>query len=90
VIEYYDEQLQKKILFGNENARSMKTWRNILGANGFEVPENEAGYIRFYPPFCFNDSNYGNRLEQERAISESSSLLRELLYFGINFTAVKE
>ncbi|MBN1144342.1 MAG: class I SAM-dependent methyltransferase [Bacteroidales bacterium] len=89
VTVYYDEKLQKEILFGNENARSMKRWSLLLTESGFEVPADSVEYIRFCLPVGFNSSNTKMIQEQERKLAGNCSLLRELLFFGINFTAVK-
>jgi SAM-dependent methyltransferase len=85
----YDEKLQKTILFGNENARGMHTWRHMLEASGLEVPSDPIEYIRYYPPFCFTEDNNLMISEKEKQIGSKVSLIRELLFFGINFTAIK-
>ncbi len=89
VTVYYDEKLLKEILFGNENARSMKKWSMLLAESGFEVPADSIEYIRFCLPVAFNNRNTKIIQEQERKLADNCSLLRELLFFGINFTALK-
>jgi SAM-dependent methyltransferase len=89
VAEYYDEQLQKTILFGNENARSLKTWKRILANNRLEIKINEAAYIRFFPPCCFTPENYRITAEREGKLGKKCPVMREMFFFGVNFTAVK-
>lgn len=90
VTMYYDEHLQKTILFGNENARSLQLWCSILKDHGYSVPEKDMEYIRFYPPFCFTEKNYDRVTEKDRKPGKNHSLIHELLFFGINFTAINE
>jgi SAM-dependent methyltransferase len=89
VTEYNDQKLHKTILLGNENARSMHMWRNILKNNEFIVIEEETEYIRFCPPCCFNSAHYRNLADWERNAGKKYTILREVLFFGINFTAEK-
>jgi SAM-dependent methyltransferase len=88
IIGYYDERLQKTILFGNENARSLRAWFRILKDCGFTMPESDIEFIRFFLPFFFTIENYQRLAQKEKAIGKNSNLLRELLFFGINFTAI--
>jgi SAM-dependent methyltransferase len=88
VSEYYDEQLNKTIPFGNENARSMKAWRKLFEDHGFDVPEKYTEYIRLYPHFFYTRSNYGLMRFREAKISRKLPLVHEFLFFGINFTAI--
>jgi SAM-dependent methyltransferase len=85
--EFYDEHLKKNILFGNENARSMQEWERLLNEHGFELPSEEIEYIRIYPPFSYNDSNYQHLMRKDKIQGKNIPLFHELLYFGINFTA---
>jgi SAM-dependent methyltransferase len=89
VTEYYDERLHKTILFGNENARSSHVWDEILKNGGLTLVESDLEYIRFFPPCCFTPENYAGMIEKEHKTEKNSNLLRELLFFGINFTALK-
>jgi len=88
VTEYYDDRLHKSVLFGNENARSMPAWNRILKNGDLTIVEKDMEYIRFFPPFCFTTENYPRIAEKETKAGKNSTLLRELLFFGINFTAV--
>lgn len=87
VTSYYDEKLQKTIRFGNENARSLGKWRRILSSAGMDVSHDSVGFVRFFPPFVFNNANYYRLQKKEEEIGKKCRLLREILFFGINFTA---
>lgn len=89
VTTYYDERLQKSILFGNENARSKQAWHNILERANLKLIEDSVEYIRVLPPFCFTGKNYCSLMEKERRAGKKLLNLREFLFFGINFTAIK-
>jgi 2-polyprenyl-3-methyl-5-hydroxy-6-metoxy-1,4-benzoquinol methylase len=88
--EIYDERLGKMIPFGNENARSLKAWKKILQHAGFRVVDSETRFIRFIPPFAYNQDNYNARLEQEDSMGQQTNLLTNNLFFGINFIALKK
>jgi 2-polyprenyl-3-methyl-5-hydroxy-6-metoxy-1,4-benzoquinol methylase len=89
VTTYYDELLQKAILFGNENARSLRAWQSILEKGHLELNEDSVEYIRVLPPFCFTEKNYYSLMEKEMQAGKKLLNLREFLFFGINFTAIK-
>ncbi len=84
---YYDERLGKSISIGNENAKGLQSWKQILQVSGLTLVDFE--YIRFLPPFFFNNRNYTRMIGWERQTGKKTTLLREILFFGINFTAVK-
>jgi SAM-dependent methyltransferase len=88
VTSFYDERLQKTILFGNENARSMKAWCKILNDSGLTISENDKEYIRFYPPIYYTIENYRHLAGKEKQTFKNLPLVHELLFFGINLTAV--
>lgn len=90
IVEYYDEKLKKTILFGNENTRSLKKWKEIFSAESFHLPEDKIEYIRLYPPFVINESNYYKMMEKEQEIWRKNWLLKEYFFFGINFIARKK
>ena len=89
ISEYYDEKLQKTILFGNENARSMQEWQDLFQAHGFMVPEADIEYIRLFPHFFYTPENYLIMKEKEMKTGKNLSWLKEFLFFGINFTAIQ-
>ena len=88
VSSYYDENLHKTILIGNENARSLQTWKEILNSAGFSFSTEEREYIRFFPPWYYTAENYLQVIRKEKNAGKKLDLLRELLFFGINFTAI--
>ncbi len=85
VIKIYDDKLQRNILFGNENTRSLNKWTKLLYNHGFEPGFHE--YIRLFPPSRFKKCNYDDVIAQEQKIWTKYAILREFFYFGINFTA---
>lgn len=87
VIDFYDERLKKTILLGNENIRSLATWRKEFEARGLSIPQDSVQYVRAYPPFLFNKYGYKEAIEREQRLWKKSSLMREYFFFGINFTA---
>jgi SAM-dependent methyltransferase len=87
---YYDERLDKSIPFGNENARSLKTWKKILDQTGFNVVDPETRFVRLFPPFVYNNGNYMHMMERENTIGQMDNLVNNFLFFGINFTAIKK
>jgi|GEM_PF-241090 len=90
VTEYYDERLQKTVLLGNENARSLNSWRSILNKGGFDLAEDTVEFIRIFPPACFTGKNYYQVIEKEKKAGKKLLKLREFLFFGVNFTALKK
>jgi SAM-dependent methyltransferase len=89
IIEIYDETLKKNITIGNENIRNLATWRRELARQGLAIAPGEVQYIRLFPPFMFKNNNAPALLAREDAIWRRNPLLKENLYFGLNFTASK-
>ena len=87
--EIYDERLGKMIPFGNENARSLKTWKKILENAGFKFLNEETRFVRLFPPFFYHADNYLTLMVRENAIGQKDQFLPGYLFFGINFTACK-
>lgn len=85
VIEFYDERLKKTILLGNENIRSLDTWRKEFEAQGLRIPQERVHYVRVYPPFLFNKYGYEQAIENEQRLWRKNSLLRKYFFFGVNF-----
>ena len=69
------------------NARNLKTWKGILGKANLRLIDRETRYIRFYPPFWYNQHTYNTIISQEHSLGQKNRLLRDYLFFGINFTA---
>lgn len=90
IITIWDEKLQKDILIGNENIRSLATWTQLFRNNHFAVQPASVQYIRYYLPvrYCFGDPTLLQ--EREWKIQAKSRLRKEYLFFGLNFVAVKE
>ncbi len=89
VSTYYDERLKKIIPFGNENARSFSEWKSLFDKTGFSTDNRNCEHVRLYPHFLFNHSNHHLISGKESKIAAKHPLIREYLFFGINFTAIK-
>lgn len=89
IIEIYDEQLQKNILLGNENIRNLATWRSELAKQGLYIYPNDVQYIRLFPPFMFKNGNSHELMARESKLWRNNSLLKENLFFGLNFVVGK-
>lgn len=87
IIEIYDERLQKKILLGNENIRSINTWKNELAKQGLAVEQDSIHYVRALPPAIFNKLGYEKAIAREQKLWRSNSFLKKYFFFGINFLA---
>ncbi len=90
IIDLYDEKLKKAIKLGNENIRSLASWKRKFEEAGLLIDDKSIEYIRLFPPFCFNKDNYAGIIKTEHKLWQKNSLLREFLYFGINFIASKD
>lgn len=88
IIEIYDEKLDKKILLGNENIRSLKTWRKELNKGGFNIPEDSVQYIRYYFPYAYKQGAE-KVIEKEQQLWRKNKFLRENFFFGLNYIAEK-
>ena len=77
LIDIYDETLKKNITIGNENIRSLATWRAELAQKGLRVPEADVQYIRLFPPFMFKNGNSAELLARENALWRRNPLLKE-------------
>lgn len=85
IIEIYDERLDKNILLGNENIRNLSLWKKEFSKQGFTILPEKTQYIRFYPPFFYKPGNTNRILEKEQRLWKKNSLLKEKLFFGLNF-----
>jgi SAM-dependent methyltransferase len=85
IIEIYDERLKKKLLLGNENIRSYKTWQHEFERAGFVLKDKK--YIRFFLSFVFNNKNPKATVEREQRLWRKYPFLREYFFFGLNFVA---
>lgn len=87
--EIYDEKLNKTILLGDENIRSMKKWKQLFAKQGMQIDDKATEYIRFYPPNFFNEENYYETIIKEQKIAAGNKLLKERMFFGLNYTVMK-
>ena len=90
IITMWDEKLQKNILLGNENIRSLNNWKKLFTANGFSIPNAMVNYVRYYLPFYYRLSDPEKLLKQEQAIQQRPGFRREYFFFGLNFLAEKK
>lgn len=90
IISIWDEKLQKDILIGNENIRSLANWQKLMQQNGFNIPENSVQYVRYYLPMMYRFSDPQKLLQKEMDIQSSKGLRREYFFFGLNFIAQKQ
>ena len=88
IITIWDEKLQKNILFGNENIRSWKKWKEEFEKAGFLCKNVEPEYIRFYYPFLYGKRSSSEMIKKENRLSKIRRL-REYFFFGINFSLKK-
>lgn len=88
IIAIQDEKLNKSILLGNENIRSIQHWKNLFIKNGFQFNTHDVAFIRYFLPAKAQQFNSTTALiAKEKAIQ--STFLKNYLFFGINFTATK-
>lgn len=89
IIEIYDEQLQKNILLGNENIRSLNNWELEFKKQDLSIIEDSIQYIRYYLPFAFPNKEARDKVKKEQQIWKSNAFLKEYFFFGINFIVKK-
>ncbi|GHV06870.1 hypothetical protein FACS189485_16140 [Spirochaetia bacterium] len=89
IINYYDDELKKNIMMGDENFRGVKEWTGLFNEVGFFIEEKSIDYIRYFLPFSYNEKNAEKLLEKELIIKKRSSLIRKYFFFGLNFMAIK-
>ena len=89
IIEYYDEGLGRKVMMGNENIRPYATWRAEFVKAGFEMEEENLRYVRLFPPPFFQRKMPKEVVKREQELWKKYGLLREYLFFGVNFVARK-
>lgn len=89
IIQIYDDTLQKNILLGNENIRSLSTWEKEFLKQQLEIIPESVQYIRYYLPKKFSDKKWQEVVNQEQKIWKENKFLRDYFFFGLNFTAKK-
>lgn len=90
IITIWDEKLQKDILIGNENIRSLKNWEVLFEKNGFNIPADSVEYVRYFLPVHYRFSDPEKLLAREHSIQAAGGLRKEYLFFGLNFMANKK
>jgi len=90
IITIWDEKLQKDILIGNENIRSLNTWKKLFEKNTFRITESSVQYVRYYLPLHYRFSDPEKLLKKEEKIQEATGMRREYFFFGLNFIAEKK
>ena len=89
IITIWDEKLQKDILLGNENIRSLEQWDNLFVKNGFKVDAATVQYLRYFLPVNYRFSDPEKLLAKELYIQNDKGFRREYFFFGLNFIAEK-
>ena len=89
IITIWDEKLQKDILLGNENIRSLHNWELLFEKNGFKVQSASVQYLRYYLPLSYRFSDAEQLLNKELQIQKDKGFRREYFFFGLNFIAEK-
>ena len=89
VVEMWDETLQKNILLGNENIRSLKKWKSEIAKHNLKIDDEQTQYIRFYMPFFYSDNNMNVRIEKEQRLWRKNNFLKQYFFFGLNFVVNK-
>lgn len=90
IITIWDEKLQKDILIGNENIRSLEQWKSLFEHNGFGINGNSVQYVRYYLPVHYRFNHHEALLKKEQQIQSKNGIRREYFFFGLNFVAEKK
>jgi SAM-dependent methyltransferase len=90
ITTFYDERLNKELLFGNENTRSFKEWNNAASKSNLSLVLNSLNYIRFFHPSYHNKKTYEEIVQIENQLWKKNLILREYFFFGINFCLSKQ
>ena len=85
----YDEVLEKEILIGDENIRSLSAWDALLSKNNLSLNHDSLNYIRFFYPISYKDKSIEEVFRMEQIIQHKSSVLKKWFFFGLNFVAHK-
>ncbi len=90
IIKIYDDKLEKEILLGNENIRSLTQWEKELSKYNLEIDKKETEYIRYFFPGKYKSKNMQDIRQSEQHIWKKSKIKRDYFFHGINFTAVRK
>ena len=86
----YDEVLEKDILIGDENIRSLSVGNALLSKNNMSLNHDSLNYIRFFYPITYKDKPIEEVFRMEQRIQYKSSMLKKWFFFGLNFVAQKK
>lgn len=89
IIKQWDPKLQKDILIGNENIRSLSSWNKLFDDNGFSIDKETVQYVRYYLPYRYRNADPEQLLRKEFELQRRSSTRKEYFFFGLNFVARK-
>lgn len=90
IITIWDDKLQKEILIGNENIRSLGNWQQLFEKNDFSILQDSVQYVRYYLPMQYKNADPEILLQKERDIQSAPGFKREYFFFGLNFVAQKK
>jgi SAM-dependent methyltransferase len=90
IITIWDDKLQKEILIGNENIRSLGNWQQLFEKNDFSILQESVQYVRYYLPMQYKNADPETLLQKERHIQSTPGFKREYFFFGLNFVAQKK
>jgi SAM-dependent methyltransferase len=90
IIDYYDENLKKQVIMGNENIRGYHSWEKELSKQNFRIIHSQTSYVRLFPALFFTQGNAGNIVKKEQKIWKSNPFLKKYFYFGINMIIEKQ
>ena len=85
----YDEVLEKNILIGDENIRSLSAWDALLSKNNMSLNHDSLNYIRFFYPITYKNKPIEEVFRMEQRIQHKSPVLKKWFFFGLNFVAQK-
>lgn len=85
----YDEKLDKDILIGDENTRSLKAWQAEFEKVGMQIDPGSVEYIRYYFPHKYRRASIEEIVAQERKMASRAGFKREYFFFGLNYTVSK-
>lgn len=88
VIEIYDKYLQKKILYGDENFKSLQEWEKEFKNQNLVIEPN-IEHLKLFLPFIYNNYDIDKLRKIEKYLAAKSEFLRNYFFFGINFVARK-
>jgi len=89
IIEFYDENLGKKVKMGNENIRNLKNWTNKLNEAELKINKDSIQYIRFYFPSKYKKQSASEIINKEQQLWKTNKFYKNYFFHGLNFVAVK-